>query len=361
MVGLDTAALLADVSPGQPCGENLEYDLDFAALERAARPVPEQVMGDTIVPAKDPDWGDVRRRALALLGRSKDLRIAFLLVRSLLRTDGVLGFCDGLQVLCALVTERWDAVHPRLDPDEAFDPTARVNALAALCGANGLLRDLRETPLITARGFGPVCWRDIAIVAGDLKPLGQEAAPRFDASSSSAAFHEVEADQLRSVAVAVANAWSRAVELEQFLTAKVGASHALNFEPLTELLGSMAAYLEHRLVERGLEDERPDVGAPANGGAAAAAADGVVAAAQSAGNGAGRLGEITGRDDVIRLLDRICAYYARFEPASPVPLLLERAKRLVPLGFADIVRDLAPDAMPSIEALRGPNSSNGSG
>lgn len=373
MVGLDTAALLADVSPGQPCGENLEYDLDFAALERAAKPVSEQVMGDAIVPAKDPDWGDVRRRALALLGRSKDLRIAFLLVRSLLRTDGVLGFCDGLQVLCALVTERWDAVHPSLDPDEAFDPTARVNALAALCGADGLLRDLRETPLITARGFGPVCWRDIAVVAGDLKPLGQEAAPRFDASSLSAAFHEVEADQLRSVAAAMANAWSRATELEQFLTAKVGASHALSFEPLTGLLASMSKYLEHRLVERGLEDERPEDerpeggapegGAPADGGAGAAAADAMMAAAAAAaaGNGAGRPGEITGREDVIRLLDRICAYYARFEPASPVPLLLERAKRLVPLGFADIVRDLAPDAMPSIEALRGPNSSNGSG
>lgn len=360
MVGLDIAALLADVSPGQPCGENLEYDLDFAALERAAKSVPEQVMGDAVVPAKDPDWRDVRSRALGLLVRSKDLRIAVVLVRSLLRIDGILGFCDGLQILCALVKDRWDAVHPRLDPDEAFDPTARVNALACLCDPDALLRDLRETPMVTSRAFGPVCWRDVAIVSGEVKPLGQDTTPRFDAASLNAAFRDADADQLRGVAIALAAANARSMALEQFLTEKVGTSHAIDFEPLTGLLGSMAKYLNQRLADRGLGEELA-AGDPADGGGATAAAAAMAAATAAAGNGAGRLGEITGRDDVIRLLDRICAYYARCEPASPVPLLLERAKRLVPLGFAEIVRALAPDAMPSIEALRGPNSGNGSG
>ncbi len=33
--------------------------------------------------------------------------------------------------------------------------------------------------------------------------------------------------------------------------------------------------------------------------------------------------------------------------------MLERAKRLVPLGFLELIRDLAPDAVAQAEALRG--------
>lgn len=357
MAALDTASLLADVSPDRPCGDNLEYDLDFAALERAARAVPEQVMGSAVVPAKDPDWKDVRGRALDLLARSKDLRIAVLLLRALLRTDGILGFCDGVEVLHGLVIDRWDEVHPRLDPDEAYDPTARVNALAALCDPETLLRDLRETPLVVSRVFGPVCWRDIAIVTGEMKPADHEA-PRFDPSSLAAAFHDAEAERLRQVAAALVGADARVARLEQFLTDKAGSRHALDFAPLTSLLAAMAKHLNQRLVELGIA-VAPAAAASANGGAEFPAGGGTGKASRSV-RGADA-GDIASRDDVVRMLDRICAYYARCEPASPVPLLLERAKRLVPLGFADIVRDLAPDAMPSIEALRGPGNTNGSG
>lgn len=357
MAALDTASLLADVSPDRPCGDNLEYELDFAALERAARPVPEQVMGTSAVPAREPDWKDVRNRALDLLARSKDLRVAVLLLRALLRTDGIVGFCDGLEVLHGLVTGRWDEVHPRLDPEEAFDPTARVNAVAALCDPETFLRDLRETPLVTSRVFGPVCWRDVAIVNGDMKPADHEA-PRFDPATLGAAFRDAEAAGLQQFAVALAGAKVRIASLEQFLTEKVGASHALDFDPLTSLVGAMVKHLNQRLIEMGIVTA-PAAAAPSNGGTGPRADSD--AGEPSPPPRRGELGEISSRDDVVRMLDRICAYYARFEPASPVPLLLERAKRLVPLSFADIVRDLAPDAMPTVEALRGPGNTDGSG
>jgi type VI secretion system protein ImpA len=48
---------------------------------------------------------------------------------------------------------------------------------------------------------------------------------------------------------------------------------------------------------------------------------------------------------VIDALDKVIRYYQAEEPSSPVPLLLMRAKRLVSLGFMDILRDLAPDAL----------------
>jgi len=67
---------------------------------------------------------------------------------------------------------------------------------------------------------------------------------------------------------------------------------------------------------------------------------------------------INSRGDVIRAIDLICAYYAQHEPSSPVPILLERAKRLVAKDFMDILRDLAPDGVAQLEMIRGPETEN---
>jgi type VI secretion system protein ImpA len=83
-------------------------------------------------------------------------------------------------------------------------------------------------------------------------------------------------------------------------------------------------------------------------------ATGSVGGAVAGGNGrAAAPGEIRGPDDVVAMIDRICDYYARAEPSSPVPLLLRRAQRLVGKGFVDIVRDLSPDVVAQILALGG--------
>jgi type VI secretion system protein ImpA len=70
-------------------------------------------------------------------------------------------------------------------------------------------------------------------------------------------------------------------------------------------------------------------------------------------------GRITSRDDVVRMLDRICEYYERNEPSSPVPLLLRRAKRLVSKDFMEIMRELVPDGVAQAEKIRGTDSDAG--
>jgi type VI secretion system protein ImpA len=41
------------------------------------------------------------------------------------------------------------------------------------------------------------------------------------------------------------------------------------------------------------------------------------------------------------------------EPASPVPLLLKRALRLVEKNFFEIMQDLAPDSVAQIKLISG--------
>ena len=59
------------------------------------------------------------------------------------------------------------------------------------------------------------------------------------------------------------------------------------------------------------------------------------------------------RDDVLRAIDAICAYYARNEPSSPVPLLLQRSKRLVTMSFMDILKEIVPESVPNVQKITG--------
>jgi type VI secretion system protein ImpA len=65
------------------------------------------------------------------------------------------------------------------------------------------------------------------------------------------------------------------------------------------------------------------------------------------------VGDIRDRGDIVAALDRICRWYARNEPASPVPALLERVKRLVSKDFLNLLMELAPDGVGQFRHLAG--------
>jgi type VI secretion system protein ImpA len=64
-------------------------------------------------------------------------------------------------------------------------------------------------------------------------------------------------------------------------------------------------------------------------------------------------GAVNDRNDVVRMIDRICEYYTVNEPSSPVPLLLRRAQRLVAKSFYEILEDIAPDSMAQAKVISG--------
>ena len=53
------------------------------------------------------------------------------------------------------------------------------------------------------------------------------------------------------------------------------------------------------------------------------------------------------------MLDKICRYYAHYEPSSPVPLILKRAARLAAMDFMQIIADLTPDSAAQIRTITG--------
>ena len=129
--------LLEPVSPDQPCGPDLSYDPRFEELETILKGKPEVEIGSVQKPAEPPDWGELKEKSAEFLRQSKHLRAATMLCCSLLKTGGVAGFLDGLQLVRGLLEQYWPVFYPLLDADDNNDPTQRLNTLLALTAPRG--------------------------------------------------------------------------------------------------------------------------------------------------------------------------------------------------------------------------------
>jgi len=336
MTAIDANRMLEPVAADRPCGVDLEYDADFLRMVQASTAKPERQMGSEVLPAEEPNWRDVKQLATRLLARSKDLRVAIPLCRALLHADGFVGFGSGLQIVRGMLEQFWPGLFPLLDADDDNDPTMRVNTLLGLADPAGMLKSLREAPLVNGKVAGSFGLRDIDAAAGRAPAAAN--APGQDLIR--AAFQEAPLAELEATFTALRQAQQELRGIEAVLNDKLG-GRGPDLRPLAAVLDGQARALEQQLGARG---------------------GGIAAGATPAGNHSGTPGNmnqngiqggIQSREDVQHCIDLICDFYARNEPSSPVPLLLQRARRLVNKNFIDVVRDLLPDGLNQVQLIRG--------
>ncbi|MBY4595588.1 type VI secretion system protein TssA [Ottowia caeni] len=328
--------LLKPVSEDLPCGPDLEYDPEFLALQTEIQGKPEQQFGDTVIAAVEPDWRKVRSQSLALLARSKDLRPALLLLRACTRLDGLPGFHMGAQLLSQLLDTYWPTLYPQLDAEDDDDPTMRLNALAPLVDESSLLRDLYDVAIGVAPGLGPVRVRDVLTARNALASVGgSETMPQ---AAVEGGLLEIVRSGGESVE-AIRAMPELVVQLGTLINDRTGRADAMDLSRLR----AIAQHLHHALMAAGggesaaaVEDES---------GASPVAAGAVPASVGS--------GEIRSRQDAIQTLNRVIHYLEQAEPGNPAPLLIERAKKLIGVSFLDIMANLAPNALDTIEVVTG--------
>lgn len=325
---LDFSALAQPLGDIEPCGENVEYDPDFLQLEEEALGKPEVQYGDTITQAVVPNWKRVMSLALPLMQRSRDLRLATWLTRAQLNLNGIHGLNAGLGLIEALLVNCWGGLHPQLDPDDDHDPLLRINILATLCEPTGLLRELQDMPLVGARSVGQFSLRDLDLASGEQGST--DALAMIDG-----AFADADPQTLRHTEAALTEALQRSQHIEQSLTEHVGVGRAIDLGGLATLLRRQADTVRRRL------PENPSVATHIDAGPAPAAA------LQAMG------GEISSREDARQAIDRLCTYFNTHEPASPVPFLLQRAKKLIDKNFMELLQDLAPDGLAQLALVSG--------
>jgi type VI secretion system protein ImpA len=337
---IDLTAVLKPVSEDAPCGHYLEYDPAFGELERAVQGMPAREMGGSIIPAVPPDWQQVGEQALALFERTKDLRIAVVLAHAALQAQGLPAFAAGLALIRRLLTDYWDSVHPELDKDDNNDPTLRMNSLLSLNDRAEVVGSLSRCALIRSRAMGSVSLRGVRIASGELAPGEEDGSEPLSEAQIEAAFLDGSLEELEASAAAARKAFEELEGLKSCLSEQVGFA-APDLGALAAELRAIDGILSEHLSRR-----------KGNGAADAA---GAATPAKGAAQAPASAGQINTRDDVVRLLDRICEYFEKNEPSSPVPLLLKRAKGLVAKDFMEILRDLTPDGVSQARLIAGVN------
>lgn len=342
----NSASLLEPITPEEPCGKSLEdtdalNQLDSFQIFGQSTLDPEKVApGEKPAPARKearksdrpPNWQEIQDLSVEMLGWSKDLRILAHLAAAVLRTEGPQSFFQLVTVASEWVKAYWGQVYPLIEDDAIF----RRNALNCLTDRPAVIDGLRRAPLVSSRQHGRISFRDLEVASGAAQPTEDQTHP--GEAQIAAAFAELAIDDLRALRTGASDAEAALRAIDEKVRSEAGIEAAPEFEPLLTVLKQLGAALQVRLAVH------PSA-SPADAGGAVEG--------ESATGGAIAVGAIKSRQDAIRALDAAAEFFRRNEPSSPVPLLVDRAKRLVAKDFLEVLADVAPEALAQAKAAGG--------
>ena len=317
---IDVDALLAPVSEETPAGVDLSDDNDRLAIDDLFESVQRPDFD-----GEEPNWRATTEEVVGLLRKSKDLWLAVYLCRAGAKLGDLEQISGGAAVLAGLL-DMWDTVYPAL---EDVGTQGRKSRCSELSQRRSFLTALEAVPLLNDSRHG-------AFAVADLERFRGEA----EGETSNVGFARImQADGKERLAESLAHleTISSAIRrCDATFTARAESSadrpdFAPLFQSLRRMQKAIAGFVE---VEGGKTEAREDD-----------AMTDESSAAPDAGAPTGAVGAIRSREDVVRALQAICAYYARHEPASPVPLALRRAQAWVNLDFLTVLQDIAPDSL----------------
>ena len=321
------SGLLQALSAEHPCGQDLEDTQLLASFDGY------RLFGQSAPLASDTDWREIRDRSLEALEQSKDFRLLAHLASAVVRTAGFAAFTETLAV-AARWLELWSSeVFPRVDEDAIL----RRNALNGFADRMAVVDGARRAPIITHAQLGSVSIRDVEIAIGQLVPVEDETA--MDQVQLNALLAASTVEDLQTLATKLEAAVSSLKAIEQAMREQGGSQAAPDFEGLLVPLGRTLKLLNDHLATR----------SPA----ATEASENADGSPLAAGEGPTAVGSIRNRQDATRALDAVAAFFRTNEPSSPIPLLIERAQRLVAKDFLEVLAELAPEALAIAKAASG--------
>jgi type VI secretion system protein ImpA len=315
-------------------GDDLEYSAEFIELERLVRGQDAVEYGEHVYAPDPVDWGQVEKLCRGLYENTLDLRVMVILARCLLERYGFSGFIAGLRLISLLLRERWECVHPQLVAEDQFDPLIRINTLAELAVPATIMVALKRQVLATTEDGQVLCLADLDIIYSAEGTAQSERRKLLSKLISPNCSVEL----VRSLGQI--NAIYRELnEITLCLEEKTGVHGISPLQTMTSSLRKWARVVEEHI--RIVTPQLP-VSAPQEWRVAAQPKP---VTSEHLGNGC------ESREDVVRALDAICAYYQQQEPSSPVPFLLTRVRRLTSMSFINIIAELAPDALSDLRRL----------
>ncbi len=325
------SGLLQAIVAEHPCGEDLEDTQLLASFDGY------RLFGQSAPLSPETDWREIRDRSLEALEKSKDFRLLTHLAAAVVRTEGFGEFTRTLSVAAQWLADWSDEVFPRVDDDAIL----RRNALSGFADRMAVVDGVRRAPILSHAQLGSLSIRDIEMASGEIAPAEGETAA-VDEAQLSALLAASSVEDLQALSEQLDTGVKSLESIEEAMRSKGGSEAAPDFATLSAPLSRT-----RRLVADHLETRAPAEDGSAAGANGAAASGGAVS-----------VGAIRSRQDATRALDAVAAFFRANEPSSPIPLLLERAKRLVAKNFLEVLAELAPEALAPAKAASGVRDSD---
>lgn len=390
---VNTELLLAPIAGENPSGAYLRHSETYDRIERARQADDNFAKGDWTSETKNADWELVETLSVeALASQTKDLKICAWMTEALIINYGFAGLRDGLKVMRGLHEDFWETLYPEIDrgdteeTDEGAEPapveadlTARVNALTLL---DRLAADaLRDVPLTQSRIGADYSYTQWEGSKQFVVPESQDADPSDIERANALRSEAAEEGKITS------EDWNKAKASTPFAfyetTLAVLDECRAEYQTLNSVVDeryqrdapSLRA-LEKNLdeirtqVERVYKEKRPPEVAAAQTSDDGAQGSHDVSDMQAGGTGSPSVGGTPrSREEALRKLGEVAAYFRRAEPHSPVSYLVQRAIKWgqMPLEawLEDVVKDAGVlDSMRETLGLKSPDggaSANGEG
>jgi type VI secretion system ImpA family protein len=317
---MDLEELLAPVSDEAPAGPDLAYDAERGTIEQAFESsVSIDTSGEATAGA-EVDWRPIISLIEQQSARTKDVWLAVYLCRAGARSGQLHLVETGALYLAGLLERFWESVHPQL---EEYGFQGRKGPCESLTRHSEFLAPLERVPLLEHPRFGHFSGGDFERFRAGAE--GAEGYGMFRTALSDTPEETLTGIIARLDAITAAMRRADAV-----LTANAEGDSAANFQPTYNLLAQMK-----RAVQSFTSTPAP----------VEAESDIVAESGAVSSQGPRVAGRIESREDVVRALDAIADYYRRREPASPVPVALQRAREWVNLDFLSLIEDIAPTAL----------------
>lgn len=324
---------LAPVSDDNPCGENLDSngDEEYTRIEREIQKSQETRT-----------WKALKKDTLKVLATTKDFRLLAYYSKILLHTEEhpIDGLTQGLYLTKEYIDKFWDCTYPPEDEDDPDEKYAdRINAIGELGSwVNILLPLSKKCPVFIFEGFGEYSLEDlVAFKNGDTLEDKQSPKVFYEALPSD------DKEKIDKSLDSFKNALELTTSIKELLLEKTKFSFTEfdsylipNLQDGISVLSELSpnSELEERINEENIDTQSDN------------------------STSHGDISSVKSRDDVVRLLDLICAYYKEKEPSSPLPLLLDRAKSIVHKDFLEVLEELVPDSVSMTEPVFGRPNEN---
>lgn len=342
---MDIESLLTEISPDALCGENLEYDADFMAMEQAATATPEKQFGSTIIPEEPANWTDVIKLGEKLLSRTKDLRIMVLLTQAYTELYGINGYLKGITIVSQSLERYWQDIHPQLEFDGEYDPLFRVNVLSRLSDKGDIIGSLRSSTLIKDVS-GEINLRDACSLIDGTKQEC-ETYPGGRIRLLNELSNNENLQNLR-------NATHQIATIQNILQTKLSDIILPDFSQLLRMFNML-------IDSAGIDTTSNNISQHENG-TLSAVQDNTIPSTASQNNSDPittqnwRASHIQTREDAVLMLDKVKEYFTHYEPSHPAPIMIDRIQRLITMDFMQIINDLSPSSLGEIGSILGANN-----